>query len=107
MRESISRRDLFRREYRPLRRAVAAIIAQADPVNLLTLGAPGDEYDGEVSVIVGQLDRARSPEDVRSIVRGEFARRFGPDVAGPPERYDEAAAAIWRAVVENRQPRRS
>jgi hypothetical protein len=106
VREAISRRHLFRREYRPVRNAVAAIIARADPVNLLALGAPGDEYDGEVSVILTQLDAARSEHDVRAIVRGEFVRRFGEEVAGPPPRYDEPAAAIWRVLVENREPRR-
>jgi hypothetical protein len=107
MREAISRRHLFRREYRPLRSAVAAVIAQADPVNLLALGAPGDEYDGEVGAILPHLARARSEDDVRTIVRSEFVRRFGDEVAGPPERYRDAAAAIWRAVEENRRPPRS
>jgi hypothetical protein len=105
VREAISRRHLFRREYRPVRTAVAAIIAKADPVNLLALGAPGDEYDGEVGVILTELDAARSELEVRTIVRGEFVRRFGEEVAGPPQRYDEAAAAIWRVLVENRDRR--
>jgi hypothetical protein len=43
--EAISRRNLFTREFRPLRNAVATAIAKADPINLLQLGAPGDEYD--------------------------------------------------------------
>jgi hypothetical protein len=107
MPEAISRRHLFRREYRPLQNAVAAVIAKADPVNLLALGAPGDEYDGEVGAILPQLPRARNQDDVRSIIRGEFVRRFGEDVAGPPERYTEAAAAVWRALVESRHSPRS
>jgi hypothetical protein len=107
MREAISRRHLFRREYRPLRNAVAAVIARADPVNLLALGAPGDEYDGEVGAILPQLPRAGSEADVLTIIRGEFVRRFGEDVAGPPERYNEAAAAVWLALLETRQPPRS
>jgi hypothetical protein len=104
MPETISRRHLFRREYRPVRTAVSAIIAKADPINLLALGAPGDEYDGEVAVIVPQLAAARGPDDVRSIVRAEFVRRFGEEVAGPPERYDEPADAIWRVLRENGRP---
>jgi hypothetical protein len=107
VREAISRRHLFRREYRPLRSAVARIIARADPINLLALGAPGDEYDGEVAVIVSELPSARDEADVRSIVRGEFVRRFGEEVAGPPARYDEPAAAIWQVLAQNRPARRS
>jgi hypothetical protein len=107
VREAISRRHLFRREYRPLRNAVAAAIATADPINLLALGAPGDEYDQEVAVILPQLQAARNQDEVCTIVRDEFVRRFGDDVAGPPERYTLAAAAIWRAVSETRHPPRS
>jgi hypothetical protein len=102
MQEAISRRHLFRREYRPLRSAVSRIVAQADPINLLALGAPGDEYDGEVEAILPRLATARSVEEVRSIVRGEFVRRFGEDVAGPPERYETAAGGIWRAILRYR-----
>lgn len=102
MQETISRRHLFRRDYRPLRRAVSRIVAQADPIGLLALGAPADEYDGEVDVILPRLAAARSQDDVRTIVRNEFVRRFGEDIAGPPERYDAAAGEIWRAIVRYR-----
>jgi hypothetical protein len=105
--EAISRRHLFQREYRPLTSAVARIIARADPVKLLALGAPGDEYDGEVAVIVPRLASATSEQDVQAIVRSEFVRRFGEECAGPPARYDEAAAAIWQVLTETRRARRS
>jgi hypothetical protein len=105
--ETISRRHLFRREYRPVKSAVARIIARADPVNLLALGAPGDEYDGEVAAILPLLASAQSVQDVHSILRAEFVRRFGEEVAGSPARYDEAAAAIWQVLTEQRRGRRS
>jgi hypothetical protein len=44
------------------------------------------------------LRNVSSEEDVCRIVRDEFARRFGEDVAGPPQRYAEASASIWRAL---------
>jgi hypothetical protein len=103
MSEAISRRHLFAREFRPLRSAVAVAIAKADPIKFLHLGAPGDEYDQEVSSIVPFLKDAVSAEEVRAIVRAEFVRRFGEEVAGPPERYNEAAQSIWRAVQESRR----
>lgn len=107
MQESISRRHLFRRDYRPLRNAVAATIAKADPINLLALGAPGDEYDQEVRAILPLLPSATSEAEVCTIIRSEFVRRFGDEVAGPPARYTEAATAIWRALSETRHRPRS
>jgi hypothetical protein len=107
MREIISRRRLFSRDLRPVRTTVARAIAKADPIQLLALGAPGDEYDGEVGVIVSQLQAARSEDDVCTIVHAEFVRRFGDEVAGPRERYSEPAREIWRVVSESRRPARS
>jgi hypothetical protein len=102
MNETISRRNLFRRELRPLHAAVSAAIAQADPIRFLELGAPGDEYAQEVEAIVPRLAGATSVEDVRAIVHAEFASRFGDEIAGDPERYDQVASAIWMAMTRPR-----
>jgi hypothetical protein len=96
--ETISRRSLFKRELHPLRKAVEAAIAKVDPIKLLELGAPGDEYEPEVAGILRRLKSTGSQADVRAIVHEEFATRFGDDLAGIPERYDEAAASIWAAL---------
>ena len=98
MRETITRRDLFRRDLKPLRVAVSAAIAKADPINLLALGAPGDEYDSEVDAILPRLGSAHDLDGVRNIVRSVFVQFFGSETAGGPERYEEAAAAIWDAL---------
>ena len=102
MNETISRRSLFRRELRPLHAAVSAAIAHADPIRFLELGAPSDEYAQEVDAIVPLLSGATSREQVRAIVHGEFARKFGEHIAGEPERYDAAADVIWCAMTRRR-----
>ena len=102
----ISRRSFLHRRGRGLRDAVAAAIAAADPIKLLELGAPGDEYDPEVSLILPRLPDARTLAEVRATLHEVFARKFGEDVAGPLERYDAAAAAIWRSLqADVRTPR--
>jgi hypothetical protein len=103
MRETISRRDLFRRDLKPLRAAVSCAIAKADPINLLALGAPGDEYDSEVAAILPRLASAHDLDDVRSIVRDVFVQFFGGETAGGAERYEEAAVAIWDALKRSRR----
>ncbi|HYU77429.1 MAG TPA: hypothetical protein VEK56_00505 [Vicinamibacterales bacterium] len=102
MSEQITRRHLFRRELHPLRSVVASAVAAADPARFLALGAPGDEYEKEVEALVPRLLHARSRDQVQVIIRDEFARRFGEDVAGPPERYLAASDSIWEAL---RSPR--
>ena len=102
MPEIITRRNLFKRELNPLRRIVEVAIAKADPIKLLALGAPGDEYQPEVDGIMRRLPSAGSREDVRAIVHHEFEARFGADLAGIPEAYDEPAAQIWDAMQQSR-----
>ena len=103
MNEAISRRHLFRRQLHPVKNAVAVAIAKADPVKLLALGAPGDEYQQEVDGILRRLPNVASQDDVRAAIHEEFESRFGADLAGIPEMYDEPAAAIWEALKESRR----
>ena len=103
MNEAISRRHLFKRQLHPLKNAVAVAIATADPMKLLELGAPGDEYQQEVDGILRRLSGAVSQDDVRAAIHAEFESRFGADLAGLPERYDIPAAAIWIALQESRR----
>lgn len=78
--------------------AVSAALNEADPARLgKTL--PGDEYDSEAETIVLRLaDRRRlsTVEEVREIVHEEFTRWFGPDIAGPSERYAAVAEDVHR-----------
>lgn len=102
MQETITRRNLFRRELKPLRAAVAAAVTRADPIRLLALGAPGDEYDREVDAILTRLGVARDRASVRALVRQVFVEVFGEDAAGGPERYEQAADAIWDTLTRGR-----
>jgi hypothetical protein len=103
MTEAISRRHLFKRQLHPLKNAVAVAIAKADPMKLLELGAPGDEYQQEVDGILRRLAGATSQDGVRAAIHEEFESRFGADLAGIPEMYEEPAATIWVALQESRR----
>lgn len=86
------------KEHRDLRAAVSEALKAADPIGLLALGAPEDEYDPEVGTILPRLQDAASPERVQEILHEEFIHWFGADVAGPVHAYRAPAAAIWRAL---------
>lgn len=90
-----------RDQYKALRAAITNAINRADPVGLLDLGAPQDEYDPEVGTILPRLSTASSANDVLTIVHEEFVRWFGTDNAGPADAYREAAEEIWRIVRDS------
>jgi len=85
-----------------LAEAVARAIDESDPIGLLAMGAPPDEYDPEVRTILPRLSGASGVEDVLVILHDEFSRWFGADKAGPRQAYEAAASQIWEAVRKYR-----
>ncbi len=78
---------------------VAESLAAADPLRLISRGAPRDEYAPEVRTIVPRLAAATCEADVATIVHEEFVRWFGPVSAGAREHYADVASSIWRACA--------
>ncbi len=75
---------------------VAALLYRHDPVGI-DLGDNPDEYRPEAESIVARLPRARSVDEVRTLVHEEFVWWFDEDVAGPADRYDAIARDVWAA----------
>jgi hypothetical protein len=73
---------------------VAAVLYRQDPVGV-NFGDNPDEYRPEAESIVGRLPRARSLDDVRTLVHEEFVRWFDVDLAGPTHRYEGIAREVW------------
>jgi len=92
-----------KRRYLRLRAAVSEAVNRADPVGLLEIGAPSDEYDPEVGTVLPRLREAKSPGDVARILHEEFVRWFGSEQAGDVEAYRKPATEIWR-VLESEGP---
>jgi len=75
---------------------VSRLVRQADPIRLIAIGAPDDEYDVEIGAILPRLLEATSAGDVHQIVHEEFVRCFDGDIAGPPEIYAAMSEEIWQ-----------
>lgn len=69
----------------------------ADPMQLIAIGAPDDEYDPEISTILPRLKEAKSSLDVMRIVHEEFVHWFGDDMAGALSVYEAMSIEIWEA----------
>ena len=81
--------------YGSLYSQVSRLLREADPLGLIAMGAPDDEYDLEVSTILPRLREANAAVDVQRIVHEEFVRWFGADLAGPITAYADVAERIW------------
>jgi hypothetical protein len=76
--------------------AVDRILREADPIGLIAMGAPDDEYAPELRTLLPRLNEASSPVEMQRIVHEEFVRWFGGS-AGPASGYEAASRRIWEA----------
>lgn len=63
-------------QYRKLRK----IINTYDPINLLALGTPKNEYNSEIKSIQKRLKENQTKKEIKEIVIGEFGYWFGKDL---------------------------
>ena len=90
------RQKALKAAYGDLYAEVSRLLREADPINLIQIGAPDDEYDLEVSTILPRLREAHSAVDVQRIIHEEFVHWFNVSgVAGPEESYADVAERIW------------
>ena len=89
--------------YQDLVAAVEGAINEADPIGLLEIGAPPDEYAPEIRTILPRIANAQQHDDVTDVLHGEFLRWFGDETAGPRQAYEAPARRIWDALLEYRK----
>ncbi|MBI2361053.1 MAG: hypothetical protein HYV04_19475 [Deltaproteobacteria bacterium] len=89
------RQDSLKAAYGTLYVDVSRLLREADPIRLIVIGAPDDEYDPEVSTILPRLREAKSSDDVQRIVYEEFAHWLGAEIAGPATDYAGVSGDIW------------
>src|SRR5262249_29936709 len=82
--------------------AVERAINDADPIRLLGVGAPADEYSPEIGTILPRLAGVQGLSDVANVLHEEFVRWFDQGIAGPRGVYETPAHRIWAAIVEYR-----
>ena len=64
------------KEQHGLRRDVKAILDRIDPIGLLAMGSPEDEYEEEALDIVQHLSKCTDLSDIKSLVESVFAKAF-------------------------------
>lgn len=93
----------MRTDHRGLVAAIERAINEADPLGLLEVGAPSDEYAPEIGTILPRLANAKELDDVTGVLHKEFVRWFGEEISGPRDGYEALAGRIWAALTECRQ----
>lgn len=72
------------------------IINKYDPIHLIGMGCPVDEYDGEVRRILDALDKVNSPKELSDLIHKIFVKMFFKEIAGPKENYQKLASELYK-----------
>jgi len=64
---------------------VRMIIHEWDPYCLLEIGCPEDEFDSEISSLIGQVQRIKSAIDATHAISRVFSSAFEPELFTPKD----------------------
>ena len=85
----------LKNEHKELWYQVSRVLNQFDPIGLIHIGCPNDEYDPEVSTILPQLKQCKSEKDTWNMIYNEFVKWFDNSITGAKEKYKPIAKEIW------------
>lgn len=79
---------------------IKSIINAADPVDLISGGAPDDEYEAEVVKTLELFQANECKEISGADIHKIFIQMFGADIAGEKGVYDDIAEKIIAALCK-------
>ncbi len=99
---SLSReqRQKMKQEYGWFYEALVQLLAKDDPMNLVRTGAPFNEYEPEVDMILSKLDKAESPSELGKIIYETFVYAFGTVFASRGEQSYKDYQPRFKAVCQ-------
>ena len=86
-------------KYNLLRQRIKQVFINLDPPGLIKGGAPDDEYNNEIDLIISRLHECADEEKTMDIVFDIFLSSL-KESAGIKENYKDAAIEIYRIVKE-------
>ncbi len=72
------------------------LFCRYDPMGLVNMGAPENEYEPEVQAVLPRLKEACSMNDLRYILYEEFTTQFSVVTERSKEKLDMATEEIWK-----------
>lgn len=71
------------------------IVNKHDPIDLIAIGCPEDEYNSEVEEILKSLPDVKNEEALGEAIWQIFVAYFDEQLAGDRKKYDRLARDIW------------
>ena len=59
---------------------VKSVVDKADPMGLLELCCPADEYDSEIEMIFARIRKGMSADEIANVIHAVFFEMFGESI---------------------------
>jgi hypothetical protein len=92
----------LQKEFGVFYRAVSDILFRHNLMDLDGKHNTG-EYDTEVDLFLLRIKEAENPESLQDLLYQVFRNAFGEENCGTRDRYDGAAAEVWKAYERHRK----
>jgi hypothetical protein len=94
---------MLQKEYGSFYRAVSDILFRHNPMELDGKHNTG-EYNPEIDALLSRIREAENLSALQVMLYEVFLTDFGEENCGTRERFDVAAAEIWKAYERHRNP---
>jgi hypothetical protein len=85
-------------EYNKALEIATAVINKWDAYGLIAGGAAADEFESQISTIVTQIPRMRSPEDAAQVISDAFSKAFDHELF-TPRHCKEVGAELYEQLI--------
>ena len=89
-----------KKDYKENFQLIRSVINNLDPMNLIKNGAPKDEYDAEVSLIVAGLKNCKDVKDLQELIHDIFKTNFNEKTVLDSDFYSRIAHGIFKVLAE-------
>ncbi len=78
------------------------IVNKYDPIDLIKIGCPEDEYDPEIERILPLLSKIKNKKELLDKVYLVFVKMFDKSIAGPKNKYKKISEELFLLFFEKR-----
>lgn len=81
-----------------------AILNHFDPIELIEMGCPQDEYDPEIARILQAVAECKNVEALSAMMRSVYAQMFDEEITGRFPDWDKLADEVWEKMRGDQRP---
>jgi hypothetical protein len=89
-----------KQDYKHALEVVRKVVHKWDPLELLAMGCPKDEFDSEIASVVAQIPRIKSRKDASHAISRVFSSAFYPEGFSPTD-CDAVGAELFAALCQS------